>query len=244
MPKYLNEIYSVATVIYEAWKVRAENKPFYLNTDKLAAYPNAREIIDKFDKKYRVVQIVSTPYEDEFENYEGLDATSIAREIGADATPKYRKFINDAALSYGLIINPTFENYYHDLTVEYENSEEPEQALAADSFNIDIKFNDEHAIVTINGKSLKLPYPSQEAMLFAEVHRADGSRITTEWLLDDWEHTNNERLADRSFKDARRRLNTKLHKLCKIRLAVQYENDFFWLNALLCSKDSPDSNLA
>lgn len=116
--KAMEEIYNVATVIYDIRGTQSRNE-LTLHKDLLDELPNAGAIIHKLSEQYGVIYLVTTPYDEEQGDahiYRGMTTEEIAVKQGLEPTDRLViEDINDTILSYALIVESNFEEFYHTL---------------------------------------------------------------------------------------------------------------------------------
>lgn len=106
-----------------------------------------------------------------------------------------------------------------------------------------IEYDDEHAIVTFKARTATLFTPEiLEAFLFAKVHKADGARLNSIHLIEQYEdrYRSDDRLiSNKSLTNAKDRINKKFESEFSIDNVIMYERSQFWLNHSYISENSP-----
>lgn len=106
-----------------------------------------------------------------------------------------------------------------------------------------IEYDDEHAVITFNGKSVTLFSPEiLEAFLFGKVHKADGARLNSIHLVEEYEdkHRDDDILINnKALTNAKDRINKKFAAEFGADNIVMYERSQFWLNHSYISESSP-----
>ena len=118
----LQEIYGVATIIRDIRGI-TYGSGIHIHKDLFKQLPNADVIIKKLSEQYGVILAVSIPYDPEMEEdeYYGMDELEIADATGLSLdNHKDMEFI-DLILSYGIVVEEEFDDFYHLLEQSLRN---------------------------------------------------------------------------------------------------------------------------
>lgn len=143
---------------------------------------------------------------------------------------------------YQQILKEHSDEYYVNAFSSFEDSPSSKDSQNV-NLNSAIGYDDEHGIVEFGKKSEKLFEPaSLEGFLFYRVHKADGARINSSDIANDYEAKlpgSDIDITTKKLNNTKVRINGKLQKTFEIENVVEYEREMFWLNLKYCSETSP-----
>lgn len=197
--KAMKEIYDVAEVIHDIRGVSPGNE-LMIEKDVIEKLPHGSSIIHKLAEQYEVIDLASTPYDPDNDEqiYKGLNAEEIAVRLGTDPTdPRVISHIRATTLSYGLIVEPIFEDFMTilkkglddgDILSDEDLTMQPEHRVAELSFEIDavptVTFNSQvwhYASMQYTSMAFKIidyclkNHPDNEVDLDTLLENMDGS---------------------------------------------------------------------
>jgi len=105
------QINEVIRIIHDEWKLNVENKPFFLNPDKLQHCPDYEAILIKLQKQCGIIAIKQKPNK---HNMSDADIYLAEDEVGKSNINKY--------LSYSILVQPDFQDYYNNISQLQSNT--------------------------------------------------------------------------------------------------------------------------
>lgn len=112
------DLYVVASILNEQY-IETGDKHLFVYVEKFSQYslPRTKEILEKLDQKYEVITLATTAYDEGNGDdiYIDMSMNQIADMLGDDRSPETYDYIENVILSYGIIIEPTFNDFYKKL---------------------------------------------------------------------------------------------------------------------------------